>query len=188
MAMIKTLTVVGGGSSGWMTAIYLNRLFNQQQQRLRVRLIESPDIGIIGVGEATVHSIRFFFAAMGLDEAELMRETNASFKTGILFRNWMAPVNGQTHQYFHPFEQQQLGRQLDMSSCWFVQGRQATERYDQGVSLSAALMAAGHGPKSAHSRPYQGVVPYGYHLDAMLLARFYAVKLLKPVLSILKTP
>ncbi|WP_337842890.1 tryptophan halogenase family protein [Rheinheimera sp.] len=170
--MQKTLTIVGGGSSGWMTAIYLNRLFNQSEQRLQIRLVESPDIGIIGVGEATVHSIRFFFAAMGLDEQELLRETNASFKTGILFRNWMAPVNGVMHEYFHPFEQQQLGRQLDISSCWFVQKREAQERYDQGVSLSAALMAAGHGPKSPQSRPYQGVVPYGYHLDASLLARF----------------
>jgi tryptophan halogenase len=168
----QLITIVGGGSSGWMTAIYLNRLFNLQSPQVRIRVIESPDIGIIGVGEATVHSIRFFFAAMGLDEQELLRETNATFKTGILFRNWMAPVDGQTHQYFHPFEQQQLGQQLDISSSWLAQGRFAFERYDQGVSLSAALMAAGHGPKAQSSKPYQGVVPYGYHLDAAMLARF----------------
>ncbi len=168
----RSITIVGGGSSGWMTAIYLNRLFNLQHKQMHIRVVESPDIGIIGVGEATVHSIRFFFAAMGLDEHELLRETNATFKTGIMFRNWMAPVKGETHQYFHPFEQQQLGQQLDISSSWFVQQRHQLERYDQGVSLSAALAQAGRGPKSAMSKPYQGVVPYGYHLDAAMLARF----------------
>lgn len=175
----QVITIVGGGASGWMTAIYLNRLFNLQSPQVQIRLIESPDIGIIGVGEATVHSIRFFFAAMGLDEQELLRETNATFKTGIMFRNWMQPVAGKTHQYFHPFEQQQLGQQLDISSSWLVQQRYQFERYDQGVSLSAALAEAGHGPKSATSKPYQGVVAYGYHLDAAMLARFLKRKALE---------
>ena len=81
----RTITIVGGGSSGWMTALYLNTLFNKEQRNYQIRVIESPDIGIIGVGEATVHSVRFFFAAMGLDESELLRETNGSLKLGILF-------------------------------------------------------------------------------------------------------
>lgn len=167
-----TITIVGGGSSGWMTALYLNRVFNQQQRRYHIRVIESPDIGIIGVGEATVHSVRFFFAAMGLDEAELLREANGSLKLGILFRNWKKPVAGQTHEYFHPFEQQRVGQGLDISSLWHLSGRAASERYDEAVSLSAALIKQRHAPKSPDSRPYQGVVPYGYHIDATLLARF----------------
>lgn len=168
----RTLTIVGGGSSGWMTALYLNTLFNKQNLNYHIRVIESPDIGIIGVGEATVHSVRFFFAAMGLDEAELMRETNGSYKLGILFRNWKKPVNGKTHEYFHPFEQQRLGSGLDMSSLWHLSGRGEHERYDEAVSLSAALIDERHAPKGPASRPYQGVVPYGYHIDATLLARF----------------
>lgn len=168
----KTLTIVGGGAAGWMTAIYLNKVFNSQSLNFQITVIESPDIGIIGVGEATVHSIRYFFAAMGLDEDELLRATHATLKTGIMFRNWMRPVNGQMHQYFHPFEQQQLGQQLDMSSSWFLSARYQQERYDEGVSLSAHLIKQGHGPKGRQSAPYQGVVPYGYHLDAVLMARF----------------
>ena len=100
----RSITIVGGGSSGWMTALYLNTLFNRQRRNYSIRVIESPDIGIIGVGEATVHSVRFFFAAMGLDESELLRETHGSLKLGILVRNWKKPVNGRTHEYFHPFE------------------------------------------------------------------------------------
>ena len=48
----RTLTIVGGGSAGWMTALYLNKVFNDGQLNYRIRVIESPDIGIIGVGEA----------------------------------------------------------------------------------------------------------------------------------------
>ena len=169
---LKRLTVVGGGSSGWMSAIYLNKLLNHSEKNYHIQVIESPDIGIIGVGEATVHGIRFFFAAMGLDEKELMAETNATFKTGIMFRNWMQPVAGETHEYFHPFEHQRQGKVIDISSAWFLNKRYQQERYDQGVCLSSHLIARGHCPKSLRSPAYQGVVPYGYHLDATLLARF----------------
>lgn len=168
----KSLCIVGGGSAGWMTAVYLNKLFNHSQQNFDITVVESPDIGIIGVGEATVHSVRYFFAAMGLDEFELLNACNGSLKLGIMFRNWMKPVNGEMHAYFHPFEQQQLGRTLDISSTWFASNRQARERYDEGVSLSTILANAGHGPKGRSSPAYQGVVPYGYHIDAVLLARF----------------
>lgn len=169
---LKKITIVGGGSAGWMTAIHLNKVFNHSKKTFDITVIESPDIGIIGVGEATVHSVRFFFAALGLDENELLRETNASLKTGIMFRNWMKPVDGKTHEYFHPFEHQPLGRELDISSNWFLTDRFEQERYDEGVCLSSALIKAGHGPKGPGSRQYQGVVPYGYHIDAVLLARF----------------
>ncbi|TKB44552.1 tryptophan halogenase family protein [Thalassotalea mangrovi] len=169
---VRSITIVGGGSSGWMTALYLNKLYNHQQSQVAIRLIESKDVGILGVGEATVHSIRFFFAAMGLDEAELLRETNATLKTGILFNNWMQPENGVMHQYFHPFEHQPLGNILDISTSWILRSRHLFERYDQGVSLSAALMAHNHCPKMPDSRPYEGITPYGYHLDASAMARF----------------
>lgn len=169
---LKVINIIGGGSAGWMTAIYLNRYFNRDAKNFTVRVIESPDIGIIGVGEATVHSIRFFFAAMGLDEAELMAETNATVKAGIMFRDWMKPCGDDAHEYFHPFDQQQPGGSIDVSSAWLVSGRTQLERYDEGVSLNSHMIAAGHCPKSISSRPYQAITPYGYHLDATLLARY----------------
>ncbi|QDP01885.1 tryptophan halogenase family protein [Thalassotalea sp. PS06] len=169
---VRSITIVGGGSSGWMTALYLNRLYNHQQSHVAIRLIESKDVGILGVGEATVHSIRFFFAAMGLDESELLRETNATLKTGIMFNNWMQPVDGQIHQYYHPFEHQALGNILDISTSWLLRSRHLFERYDQGVSLSAHLMQENHCPKMPDSKPFEGITPYGYHLDASEMARF----------------
>jgi flavin-dependent dehydrogenase len=169
---MKKLAIIGGGSAGWMTAIYLNRLFNHDEKTFDITVIESPDIGIIGVGEATVHSVRFFFAALGIDENELLRETNATLKTGILFRDWRKPVNGETHEYFHPFEQQVSGHVLDISSAWLLSGRAAQERYDEGVCISAEMIKHGRSPKTPSSKPYQGIVPYGYHIDAVLMARY----------------
>ena len=101
----RSLTIVGGGSAGWITALYLQQYFNQSGEKLDIQLLESPHQGPIGVGEATVHSIRFLFAALKLDERELMRETNATLKLGIRFERWMKPKAGKPHVYFHPFEQ-----------------------------------------------------------------------------------
>ncbi|KUJ83291.1 tryptophan 7-halogenase [Microbulbifer flavimaris] len=168
----RVINIIGGGSAGWMTAIYLNRYFNRGKKNFSIRLIESPDVGIIGVGEATVHSIRFFFAAMGLDEAELMAETNATVKAGIMFRNWNKPQGSEPHEYFHPFDQQQPGGSVDISSAWFIANRDAWQRYDQAVSLNAHLIEEGRCPKTMSSPPFQAVTPYGYHLDAKLLARY----------------
>ncbi|NMP30278.1 tryptophan 7-halogenase [Thalassotalea sp. M1531] len=173
---VSSIIVVGGGSSGWMSALYLNRLYNQEKHTVDITVIESKDIGIIGVGEATVHSIRFFFAAMGLDEAELLKETNATLKAGIMFNNWMKPVDGKMHQYFHPFEHVQIGPGLDIASRWLLSGRGEIERFDQGASLSAHLIEKGHSPKMANARPYEGAVPYGYHLDATLMSRYLRKK------------
>ncbi|MCE9678023.1 tryptophan 7-halogenase [Shewanella sp. AS1] len=175
---LKTITIIGGGSTGWMSALYLSKLYNHSGQQVHIRLIESQDIGIIGVGEATVHSIRFFFAAMGIDEAELLRETNATLKTGILFRNWMKPKDGQMHSYFHPFEQQKPCGPLDNASAWLMQNQRNSQTLDfaEHTSLSYNLMRDNLSPKHAQSQAYQGIVPYGYHLDALLMARFLRKK------------
>ncbi|GHF13776.1 tryptophan halogenase [Kordiimonas sediminis] len=170
---MRKMVIVGGGSAGWMTALYLNRLYNHSHKNIDITVIESPDIGIIGVGEATVHSVRYFFRGMGLDEHELLRETNATLKTGIMFKNWMKPnPDGSQHAYFHPFEAQTSPAVLDISSLWMLSGRAGQERYDEGVCLSAGLAAQNLAPKSAQSRQYEGLVPYGYHIDAVLLARY----------------
>jgi tryptophan halogenase len=89
--------VVGGGTSGWMTAAALARVL--PRERVAVRLVESEAIGTIGVGEATVPHIRFFNAKLGFDEAEFMRHTRATFKLGIEFRNWGRVGDS----YIHPF-------------------------------------------------------------------------------------
>lgn len=92
---INKIVIVGGGSSGWMSAALLSSLTGRQFQ---IVLVESADIGTVGVGEATIPAIKVFNQLCGIAEADFIRDTKATFKLGIEFANW-----GQLdEQYFMP--------------------------------------------------------------------------------------
>jgi len=94
---IRNICILGGGTAGWMTAASLSNKFNDLP--VSITLIESEQIGTVGVGEATLPHIRFFNNTLGIDEQDFMRATNATFKLGIEFCDW-----GQIgDSYIHPF-------------------------------------------------------------------------------------
>ena len=92
--------VLGGGTAGWMAACLIARAWPQHI----VTVIESPDIGIIGVGEGSTPQLRAFFDTLGISEAEWMPRCNATYKAGISFHGWSERPGFE--RYFHPFQTQ----------------------------------------------------------------------------------
>lgn len=76
---VKKIVIVGGGTAGWMAASFLSKCFNLSED-LKIVLVESDQIGTVGVGEATVPGIHHFIRALGISEREFIAATNATFK------------------------------------------------------------------------------------------------------------
>lgn len=95
-SLIRRVAIVGGGTAGWMAAAVLARFLTRAP--VSIVLIESDEIGSVGVGEATVPVIQALNGLLGIDEADFLRKTEATFKLGIEFRDWAA--QGQTHFHF----------------------------------------------------------------------------------------
>lgn len=168
MNQLGRILIVGGGSAGWMTAALLGRLF---KQRYAISLIESEAIGTIGVGEATIPAIKKYNELIGLDENDFMRRTQASFKLGIQFVDWLR----KGHDYIHGFGV--IGQDLGWLRChhyWLkMHGLgQASDFANYSINTAAALankfMRAD--PKMAES-PI-GHIAHAFHFDAALYAKF----------------
>jgi len=167
---IRSILIVGGGSAGWMTAAALARSLPSAE--CRITLVESDEIGTIGVGEATIPPIRQFNALLGIDEDAFVRATQATFKLGIAFENWAAAGTS----YFHPFGRfgGEIGP-LPFQSYWH-----ALARYDPGAagvlaeySLPGMAAAAGKFCRpSADPRNTLANISYAFHFDAGAYARF----------------
>src|SRR5579863_9956172 len=94
---IGSIAIVGGGTAGWLAASMLSRALPGTGTVITV--IESPDIGTVGVGEATIPPIIDVLRYLSIDEADFVRHTQATYKLGIKFTDWKEPG----HSYWHPF-------------------------------------------------------------------------------------
>ncbi|HEU0066565.1 MAG TPA: tryptophan halogenase family protein, partial [Sphingomonas sp.] len=164
---VKRVVILGGGTAGWMTAAALARNFGAA---LDVALLESEEIGTVGVGEATIPTIHWFNELVGLDEPEFLAETKATFKLGIEFVGWGAP----DQRYFHPFGQ--IGVPLSGVSFhhrWLKARGEGLDVPLSALSLASVLAAQGRFAKpSQDARSILSTLGYAYHFDAGLYARY----------------
>ena len=164
---IRSIVVVGGGSAGWMTAA---ALANALSHGCKITLVESAEIGTVGVGEATIPPIRQFNQTLGIDEVEFLRRTKGSFKLGIQFVDWL----DDGVRYFHPFGT--YGRPFDFVAVHhhWCRARAAGKAgpFDDYCMAWAAASADRFAPPVADPRHVLSTYDYAYHFDAGLYAAF----------------
>ncbi len=164
---IRTIVIVGGGTSGWMAAATLARAFGT---RLAIRLVESDEIGIIGVGEATIPTLNTFNQFIGLDENEMVKATQGTFKLGIEFVDWYRKGQSYFHQFgpfgrpfgILPLYQYWLKRHLDGKggSLWDYS-------FNEHAAVANRFARVDHIPDT----PLDGLT-HAFQFDASLYARF----------------
>lgn len=165
---ISHIVIVGGGTAGWISACSLARVLPKHQYR--ITLVESDAIGIIGVGEATIPPIQDFHKMLGINEAEFIRRTQASFKLGIEFHNW----KHDGERYFHPFGQ--YGREFDSVSFhqYWMRAKSLGDNSELADYSLCSLAAAAGKFMPANQEPSSMLSSMGhaYHFDASLYAKY----------------
>ncbi|MGH6612583.1 tryptophan halogenase family protein [Sphingomonas sp.] len=172
----RRILIVGGGTAGWLTAAYLAKAFGlANQQKLEIVLLESPQIGIIGVGEGSFPTIRTTLHYLGIDEAAFVRGTSATFKQGIRFVDWLhAPDGDRRHLFFHPFEAPFEKDGVSLVPYWLLQDPASRPPFAEAITIQNRVADAKRGPKRRDEGDFTGPLNYAYHFDAVALARVLA--------------
>jgi tryptophan halogenase len=162
---IRKIVILGGGTAGWMTAAILARV--ARTENYSITLIESESIGTVGVGEATIPPINLFNSVLGINAPQVLRETQATIKLGIEFRDWKQLQ----HAYFHPFGA--FG--ASMNGLSFIQYWLRIRQLRSDWSLDDFNLESSAAYRSVFdNRPAQdGATPqlnHAYHFDAILYA------------------
>jgi hypothetical protein len=154
---IRRIVIAGGGTAGWMVAAGLSKSLGKQYE---IRLVESEEIGTVGVGEATIPTLHFMHEILDLDEKEFMQATQATFKLGISFENW----RNVGENYIHSFGKTGKSHWTAGFQHFWLEGRQrglASDYGDYCLELRAAL------DNRFATLPDNGI-NYAYHFDATL--------------------
>lgn len=168
MDPLRKIVIVGGGTAGWIAAAALSHQLNPDV--CQIELVESDEIGTIGVGESTIPPFIGLLRNLGINEADFIRHTQASFKLGIFFTDWKQ----KNETYFHPFGV--LGRRFDQHEfyqCWLKAKMNGSPHELQ--DFSPCNVMAEHGrffpPEQAQKTPIGGAA-YALHIDASLAAGY----------------
>jgi tryptophan 7-halogenase len=165
---IERVVIVGGGTAGWMAAAAMSRFLNNGNRS--ISLVESDEIGTVGVGEATIPPILNFNRMLGINENDFLRATQGTFKLGIEFVDWGKLGD----RYFHPFGG--FGDDLHgihFHQLWLRGSRSADIGGIGDYSMSAVAAAKGRfGRPSGDAKSRLAQLFYAFHFDAGLYAKF----------------
>ncbi len=155
------VVIAGGGTAGWLAAAVLTR---QLGGLLDITLVESEEIGTVGVGESTIPTVRAFHALLGIDEADFMRTTGATFKLGISFEGWTRPEDRYIHSFGDVGKSTWMG---DFQHFWLEARARGVAGPLGDYCFEHAAAEAGRFATGPEAR-----INYAYHLDAGRYARY----------------
>ena len=165
---MKSIVILGGGTAGWIAANFMAT--HWKDQGFDITLVESPDIGIIGVGEGSTPPLKKFLDAIGVEESDWMARCDATYKAGITFRNWSTKAGFE--EYFHPF----LCQPDDFSVPAFFHNSFLRRKgvdldgHPSQFFLAWELAKQRLAPVAPPNFPFQ--MNYGYHFNSGLLGQF----------------
>lgn len=167
----RNIVIVGGGTAGWLTALYMKKIFDRDAN---ISLIESEEIGIVGVGEGSTPNLPGMLYFLGINFRDFVAKTNATHKLGLSFENW----NGDGRKYYHPFGTYNV--QYDWMSDDNISifpkyiGYLEKNKIDyQKLILSNRLANSNYSPLLKElDNGVENSVNYAFHFDATLLAKF----------------
>ncbi len=164
----RKILIVGGGSSGWLTAAYLNSALNRDGRKVAdISLVESPDVPRIGVGEATVPNINHVLAVIGIDQHEFMRRVDGTFKQSIKYVNWL---HKDGDYYHHPFSRYRPGPVDRSGRRWLMSNRSIP--FAETVSAQPIICEMNLAPQMLGRWDFGRPLSYAYHLNALKFADY----------------
>jgi len=169
--MNKSVLIVGGGTAGWICAAYMAQMLSADLPGgISITLVESDEIGIVGVGEGTFPVIRKTLDRIGLDEADLIRGADATFKQGVRFQGWNSNGTAAPDDwYLHPFQVSHQHTDMDLLPYWLL-GVAGEAPWAEVSTVQGRVIEAMLAPKLVTHPNYAGPLNYAYHFDAAKLA------------------
>jgi glycine/D-amino acid oxidase-like deaminating enzyme len=167
--MTRTVVIVGGGTAGWLTAGVIAARHNppsENEQGVRVILLESPDVANLGVGEGTWPTMRDTLRQIGISEVDFLRTCEVSFKQGSQFIGWQ---KGEQESYYHPFSAPGGYGSINLAAHWL--DRKSEKTFAEAVCPQGAVCDMGLAPKKPQTPEYAYSLNYGYHLNAGKVCR-----------------
>ena len=167
---IRNVVIVGGGTAGWITAGLLAARYQDLEDEFAVKitLVESPNVPIVGVGEGTWPTMRSTLKTIGIRETDFIKECDAVFKQGAKFSRWT--TGKEDDSYYHPLVLPEAYLETNLVNHWLAGDRNVP--FAHAVSSQADVCEHGLAPKMITSPEYDGALNYAYHLNAGKFSTF----------------